>query len=131
MEKLKLGKVLGKTPRDHRQLVDKAINQALDNLTRNRAHFVHEDLFREALYVAPEFGLGPYEVLEATLKRVSTDDQIVRLDTLVGERYTTTENLDAELVLYRLATEAQRPRRCPGQAKATGEGPAEAHDARC
>ena len=76
LEKLKLSKVLGNTPRDHRQLVDKAINQALDNLTRNRAHFVHEDLFRQALYVAPEFGLGPYEILEATLRRVSTHDDI-------------------------------------------------------
>ena len=109
-QRFRASSVLGKKVRDNPKLLPQAMELALENLTRNKAHFSHEDLFREALLVGPEFGLRPKQLLDATHELVAGDKRIVRLDSFVGQRYTTLANLEQESKLLKLASQLSKQR---------------------
>jgi len=97
--------------RDSAKLIPHVLRIATEILTKNKPHFTAHDFLREALYVAPVFGVLPDDLVPAVEKYLEDEKSIVPIPTLSGEvRYTTVSILEAEQAMLQ-TLEALRERK--------------------
>lgn len=77
--------------------LDACLNEALERVTRQQAHFSERELVRWAAVAAQDKGLGAELVLHGVGRTLERSGEVVKLGEVKGEvRYTTKEILDLE-----------------------------------
>ena len=91
-------------PPDSAIAAQRAVERALEIVTRERGHFTETDLLRYTAQEAQCHGIGSEQVISVVRESLQNEKQIVRLQMVKGERrYTTQEVLDIETRLFAAA----------------------------
>lgn len=87
---------------NYARFIPKILKEAVENLKLRLTHFTAHDFLREVLYIAPEYGVSPDDLLQPVQDFLRTSDQIIPILMADGShRLVATTVLEQELKMLR------------------------------